>query len=428
MTSQRVLSYESSNELREIKDVDRWYKNVEQGSKKTADVYLRRLRRFCEEVNISPMNLAMMQEEDLYYLLLDFVSSEQKRVRGSTIHSYIKAVKSWLKFKRIFIKGEIKIKGAYDTPTIEDEVIPTKDELRRIFLNATPREKVCCALMAFAGLRPGSIGDGDDGLQIRDFFELRIEGQNVIFEKEPTIIRIRPNLSKARHKYFTFLSNEGCEYLKEYLESRLRKGELLTKESDVISPKSNKKMFLSTVKVRQGIRKSLRKAGVEKRPYVLRAYFNTQLQIAESEGKMISSYRKFFFGHKGDMEARYSTHKGKLLTEMIESMRDSYRRSQQYLETTRQNVDKEDIKLAVKREMLLLEGLQEDEIDSLDLHKSFRDLIKEVEEKRSTGKHNGQNQYQQKVVPLDDIERYIEGGYEYVTTLPGERGIVRLPL
>jgi hypothetical protein len=27
-------------------------------------------------------------------------------------------------------------------------------------------------------------------------------------------------VSKGRHKYFTFLSNEGCTYLKEYLEQR----------------------------------------------------------------------------------------------------------------------------------------------------------------------------------------------------------------
>ena len=429
MTKDETISYESSSDLRKNKDVDRWYNNVTQGSQKTADVYLRRLKAFCMDVQKSPLELIKMDEESLYYLLLDFVSSEQKRnVTGSYIHSSVKAVKSWLKFKRIFIRGEIKIKGANQTPTIEDEVIPTKEELKRIFLNATPRDRVVCALMAHSGLRPGVIGDGNDGLQVRDFPELQIENETVTFTEIPTMIRVRENLSKAGHKYFTFLSEEGCEFLKEYLESRLRTGEILLKDADIVSPKSVKKKFLSTVKVRDCARNSLRKVGLEKRPYVLRSFFSTQFQIAESEGKMTSSYRKFFFGHKGDMEARYSTHKGRLPEDMIESMRDTYRKSQPYLETRRSEVSKEDIKPTIKREMLLAEGLEEDDIDGLDLSKNYREILKEMEEKRSAGRHSNNASYTQKVVPLDDIERYIVEGYEYVTTLPGERGIVRLLL
>jgi hypothetical protein len=57
------------------------------------------------------------------------------------------------------------------------------------------------------------------------------------FEEIPTLIRIRMELSKSRHEYFAFLSQEDCEYLKEYLESRMRKGEKLTKESPIIVPK-----------------------------------------------------------------------------------------------------------------------------------------------------------------------------------------------
>ena len=59
------------------------------------------------------------------------------------------------------------------------------------------------------------------------------------------------------------------------------------------------------------------------RPYVLRAYFDTQLLLAESKGKMTHSYRQFFMGHKGDMEARYTVNKGRLTKDMIEDMRES---------------------------------------------------------------------------------------------------------
>ncbi|MCW4008140.1 MAG: hypothetical protein NWF09_05580 [Candidatus Bathyarchaeota archaeon] len=42
---------------------------------------------------------------------------------------------------------------------------------------------------------------------------------------------------KAGHQYFTFLGEEGCEYLKDYLESRLKEGEKLMPDSPVLTPK-----------------------------------------------------------------------------------------------------------------------------------------------------------------------------------------------
>ena len=45
------------------------------------------------------------------------------------------------------------------------------------------------------------------------------------------------------------------------------------------------------------------------RPYVLRAFFDTQLLIAESRGKIAHDFRVFFMGHKGSIEAKYTTNK-----------------------------------------------------------------------------------------------------------------------
>jgi len=46
---------------------------------------------------------------------------------------------------------------------------------------------------------------------------MRIENDQAIFEKMPPMVVVRPYLSKAGHQYFTFLSKEGCEHLKNYL-------------------------------------------------------------------------------------------------------------------------------------------------------------------------------------------------------------------
>ena len=70
------------------------------------------------------------------------------------------------------------------------------------------------------------------------------------------------------------------------------------------------------------------------RPYILRPYFDTQLLIAESKGKMVHDFRVFFMGHKGTMESRYTTNKGVLPEVLMHEMRQAFARSEEYLDQT----------------------------------------------------------------------------------------------
>ena len=65
---------------------------------------------------------------------------------------------------------------------------------------------------------------------------------------------------------------------------------------------------------------------------MLRAYFDTQLLIAESRGKIAHDFRVFFMGHKGSMEAKYTTNKGILPQTLIDEMRDAFSRSEGFLD------------------------------------------------------------------------------------------------
>ena len=418
-----------SPDLNKDKDIQRWFDNVARGSSITADVYLRRLKASCQKIGTSPQKLIKMDEEDLYNTLLDFVGTEEKRgMTGSYIQSSLKAIRSWLSFKRIKIPGKIRVKGAHQTPTLENERVPTQEELRKIFLNSTPKDRVSCVFMAHSGLRPEVLGNykGDDGLRIKDLPEMKILGDEVSFDKIPTMVVVRPELSKTSNRYFTFLSKEGCDYIKEYLEARLRKGEKLNLNSDLIHPVKAKKQFIRSLNIGDGVRKSLRASGFPWRPYVLRAYFDTQLLLAESKGKMTHSYRQFFMGHKGDMEARYTVNKGRLTTEMIEDMRESYRKSQSFLQTSSSHNDEDDFDLKFITRMLRLSRMSEGEIEALDFESMSNEEIWDLLQKRLIGKSptNGNNQ---KVVLMNDIEGYIEEGWEYVNSLPGDKVIIRIP-
>ena len=413
--------------LLENEDIRRWHDNMARGSQVTADVYLRRLGNFCQQNETTPENLLSRSEEELHNLLLDTVSIMEKRYAGSYIQSVVKAIKSWLAHNGVEIKRQIKIRGAEDTPSLRDERVPTNDELKRIFLSGDKKTRTASVLVAHTGVRIKTIGNyqGNDGLRVRDLPEMEIEEQTVEFKCIPTLVVVRRELSKAGHQYLTFLSEEGCEYLKDYLETRMREGEELTSESAIVTPKQRIKPFIRATNVGDVIRAAIRKAGFNWRPYVLRSYFDTQLMLAESKGLVLRDYRQFWMGHKGDIENRYTTNKGRLPQNVVEDMREAYRRSQRYLQTTKQEPDEEKLKIAFREQLLLAVGFNKEEVDRMDLwslkDKDIQTLLKKrllVEKTNECAS--------QRVVAVNDIEHFLNEGWEFVATLPNGNVILKL--
>ena len=409
-------------------DVKRWHDNMARGSQVTADVYLRRLGNFCIQNATTPETLLSKSEEELHNLLLDTVSTMEKRYAGSYVQSVVKAVKSWLAHNGVEIKRQIKIRGAEDAPSLRDERVPTKEELRRIFLSGDKKTRTASVLVAHTGVRIKTIGNyqGNDGLRVRDLPEMKIEGKMVEFECNPTLVVVRRELSKAGHQYLTFLSEEGCEYLKDYLETRMREGEALSPESAIVTPKQRMKPFIRATNVGDVIRLAIRKAGYEWRPYVLRSYFDTQLMLAESKGLVLRDYRQFWMGHKGDIENRYTTNKGRLPENVVEDMREAYRRSQEYLQTTRKDETSEErLRDSFRKQLLLVAGFSAEEVEELDL--SMNDeTFQEIVRRKLMGAmvNNGASQ---KVVDVEEVECYLSGGWDFVANLPNERVVIKLP-
>lgn len=413
-------------------DVRAWHDNLSQGSPITADVYLRRLGSFCGRNSITPKSLTKINPKRIQNLLITLVSDMKKGGNaGSYIHSNIKAVKSWLAFNEIEIKNKIKIEGSQDAPTLKEERVPTQQELRAILLAADLQQRVSCVLLAHSGLRPESLGDyyGKDGLKVSDFPEMEIHPrkQELVFSKIPTLLRVRNNLSKARHEYFTFLTGEGCQYLKEYLEQRMRSNEDLKHDSPILTPKKDshtKKALgshITSTNVGDMIRTAIRKAGFSWRPYVLRAYFDSQTLIAENNGKIAKDYRAFFMGHKGDIEARYTTNKGKLTQDMIEDMRSAFKKASSFLGTMQ--VESKDAS-ELKRLFLLAAHVPEEEVRLKNLtDMGYDELGKFLRERLDKLVENGRRQL---VVPVDEVKNYISKGYDFQANLGNGEAILKM--
>jgi integrase len=412
-------------------DVKRWYDNVARGSIITADERLRRLGRFCEGTGNTPKSLIEKKRaspEEFDDFIMDFVtvSLDKKKEKPAQVKNNLTTIKSWLAHFGLKVERQIKLPAS----DVVDEVVPTKEQLARILRHCDPRSRVITSLLAFCGVRPESLGNylGNDGLRLKDIPEAGIERGEVMPSKVPMVVVVRKTLSKARHQYFTFLPEEGCQYLKEYLESRMKSGEKLTPESPVIGHirEGSRLSFLRTTKLSWEVKLAIKSAGFSWRPYVLRSYCDTAFDIAESKGLVSHPWRQFFMGHKGDIEARYSTNK-RLPPSMIEEMRAAYGRCEPFLSTKEPASPKEElIKRTLREQFLVVAGFKKEEVEKMDLDEMTDEELQNAVRQRLVGAMTA-NASRQRVVPVQEVRSYIGQGYEYVASLPDGGAIVKVP-
>ena len=327
-------------------DIKRWYDNLSRGSPLTAEVRLRRLDKFCEIHEMTPIQLSDLGMRDLRIvtdLIEDHITwMESENYSPGYIDDVVKAVKSWLRHFDVVIKRKLKVSNPDYTPTLENERVPLAEEMAEIYNRASLRASVVISLMAKSGLRPEVIGnhDGTDGLRIKDLPDIVIHQGIAKCIDTPNRIIGRRELSKTRHQYFTFSTSSATKKIIAYLNDRLEHGESLNGNSPVVAPdyiyKTNRgnnhnKPFLPTRTISKEVRETFRPRFTW-RPYVLRAYFDTELLIAESKGKIAHDFRAFFMGHKGTIEAKYTTNKGILPEVLVTEMRDAFKRSEELLD------------------------------------------------------------------------------------------------
>ena len=118
-------------------DVKRWLRSLARGSPVTSEVARRRLGKACELLALTPKSMVEGAEKDLrgfQDMLEDLVERlEADKKAPGYILGILKAVKSWLRYNDLTLTRKIKVSNATATPTIENEQIPSQDELSRIF-------------------------------------------------------------------------------------------------------------------------------------------------------------------------------------------------------------------------------------------------------------------------------------------------------
>jgi hypothetical protein len=166
-----------------------WLANVVRASHNTGGHYFLKVGFICDEVyHIPPSGIAVMNTVELMTFVSNVISElEERGAVGTTINSYVKAVKSWARFDGKRLDEKVNVPESENM--YAGEVVPRPDEVQTLLDHAPLRVKVAVSLMAFAGLRPGTIGDsrGLDGLKVKDLPEMEVRDGRIAHSKVPVL-------------------------------------------------------------------------------------------------------------------------------------------------------------------------------------------------------------------------------------------------
>lgn len=428
--------------------VKAWFEGIALLSRPRAENQVRGLSRLLDSIGETPDSVVALTKtaagkEKLGRLLTAYAAAEKKRGRAASyVVKTLSSLKSYLEKAHVKFEDYPEVKVIQGV-TIRDERTPTPDELGRILASLPLRWQAAAALMAFAGLRPGTLcvhpnrldGNGiAPALLLRHLPELDLSGPEPKFIRIPFKIVVPEELSKTSTEYVTFGGEECARIVTRYLAQRIADGERLDPKSPVIALKagyeSNRlragspaSRFITTETLTFGIRGGIRKvvpAGVRWRPYVLRAYASTRLLTAESAGKITRDAREAMLGHNLGVSGRYNL--GKRLSDaQIDELREQYARSAPFLETNAQRADN-----ATEMYRVLLVATKRygnDEVNEIlakgpeAVARALTGLIGRARTEKEPAE-DPPHAPVERIVPIGEAQRYLDDGWKSVAIGP----------
>jgi integrase len=346
-----------------------------------------------------------------------FANEMLTRLAPGTVANYVSAIKSRMQYDSIPFTRSIKIPNRTYHPTVENEVVPTKDQILSFIMNGKHATQVIIVLIAFTGFRFNVIAD----LRVKDLPEMRItEDNDIVFEKMPTRVKVRKELSKNGKAYQSFLIETGCMIIKNSLEIRMTKGEKLDSESLLVPTECEKTTIRQRAKaIARRLNTVFEKVEYNSRPYSLKNFFATALLNSGLEQNL----QTFYMGHTGPVQNVYSVQRQQP-TEQIEKMRTVFKEKiEPNLIPQEGNAD-----ATVKREFKKFAkafGIDVSDDANTD------ETIAEIAEIYKAGKDDVSrreitpNPVKQKRITEEEIDQYLEDNWEITHTLSNGNLIVK---
>lgn len=413
--------------------IRRWVSDLNPHTAKHHAYYFLQYLKWFKQMGYWPSAKAMLEEYEKLspeerFKHVDVIKQylKSKGTGSSDRRNALSAIKSFYEYHRLPLPRLPRTEvSRLFRPSESDkrraiELTPLKvDEVRRLVLNSPQPYKAAMIVMF------------QSAMGIAEFTQFNIVGwQKVVNELEkPGPLRIdlyREKTSReAVKKYYTFISEDAKSLIKEWLNMR---------------PKMEGALFLTFNKMKREwvpLRGELvsnmitivaKKIGLIKRNglnrYHVHAHeFRDLFKSLCTLSGVNPIASEFFLGHEID---KLGYDKSPQYDE--EWFRNEYRKVEPKLNilSNPSGIEREnELKKSFRRELLLVAGFKEEEINEVDLVKmSDNDFQKMVKEKL-LGDMN--NKSKQKVVALSEVDKYLAQGWEFVAALPNKKAIMRIP-
>ena len=269
-------------------------------SGRTAEIYASGVRLWASTLGFATADEAVAAIKsgklDVYKALDDFVGHGMHvGMAPKTILTYLSGVKGFLRHEDVTI-DQYRLRDKVTLPAKVDvsiDRIPTREEVKKLLLEADLKLKAVIATLASSGMRIGEL------------CTLRIG--NVDFQRNPVRITISGKHTKTRQTRIVRITDETANLLKEYLDGRMDEKDawVFPSQTNSTQPHSKNALHMSIMRLieRCGL---LAKLDPESRRYALhphcfRKYFFTQM-IAAGIDRGIAEH---FMGHKFGLDTNY---------------------------------------------------------------------------------------------------------------------------
>jgi len=390
----------------------------------TRDQFLRTLHLFVERTGLNPDELLRLGADEVRRRLVRVSREIRDEGKHAWALALIKSVKSFCKYHGVEIKLRRGERIHARRKRIGVEIIPNADQVYKMAEHArTLRDRAIILCLWQSGVRVGCLVKWRFGMVRDQLFppdgKIRVPVRLKITENEETKIR-----NNDMGYYYTFLAREAAEALKEYLQWRMDRGEVLTDESPIFVTHSPtvRGTPLKPASVREILKYCAKRAGLNPEgiwPHCLRKAFRKVL----NNSNLDEDTKEALMGHKlpGSRGSYFDYHD-------VDEVEQKYMRLD--FSPSREAYTEELRKKQVL-DMVRLLGFPEDKIrrveEALATYATVDEAMDEIRKISLEGyklKENA-NGDPKKIVSEEDLERYLAEGWDFVSVLPSGRILIR---
>jgi len=214
-------------------EMKRWFSKLDKGGTINANMSLKRFGYFSDGVKWFPKGLFNLCKGDLkaiqYLVRVVIYRLRSQNYALQYIRGLLTTVNFWQSFNYIKPVRGFKVANASSTPGLEEGRVLTQEGLRDILNIGDLKMRDKIHRLASSGLRLENLGyfRGEEDLRVKGSPEMGVGIWKCAKLRWPTIVVVNSTISKVRHRYFTLLIQQGCNYFKMHSEDKIARGEKL---------------------------------------------------------------------------------------------------------------------------------------------------------------------------------------------------------